>query len=130
MKDVHNESPAHGQQIDTRMIIKVFILFFNDGLAQERRDLLQLRLHPPLLIVCEKSVDHFPTAVFNDGRIFDLVRQGEYPVEEQKKQEADGGCQERPYEYAPDGPFFDLTKHVIQSCPDKGHMLSLLVIRV
>jgi len=64
--------------------------------------------------------------VRNDGGIFDLVRQGKDPVEEKKEQEAGGGCNESPYEYAADGPFFDMSKHVIQSCPTKDHKLSHL----
>lgn len=80
--------------------------------------------------MCEKGVDHFTPAVFDGGGIFDLVGQGKDPVEEKEEQEAGGGCYERSYEYASYGPFFDMSKHVIQSCPNKGHKLSRLVIRV
>jgi hypothetical protein len=112
MQHIHKKGPGHGQQIDTRVIIKVFVLFFDDGLAQEGRDFLQFRLHTPLLIVGKKGVGHFTPAVLDDGGIFDLVRQGKYPVEEEEEQEACGRCYERPYQQAFDGPLPNMSKYV------------------
>jgi hypothetical protein len=74
------------------MGIEVFVLFGDDGFTKERRDLIELCFHPPLLIAGEVSIDHFTFIVRDDGGILDMIGDGKKLVEQEEQQkQADQG---------------------------------------
>ena len=79
-ENIFEKSPGDRKWIDAGMGIEIFILLGNDGLFQERRDLIQLGLHPPFLIAGQIGIDNFTFAVGNDRGVFDLNVQWEDQV--------------------------------------------------
>jgi hypothetical protein len=107
MKDVTESSPDHGERIDTGVRVEMPVLLGNDGFLQQRRDLIQLSFHPPLLVFSQEGVYNFPFIIRDDGGVFNFTRQGKYPVEDKKKQDQPKDADTQPFEETEDPLFGD-----------------------
>jgi len=90
VNDIPEEGPSHSEGIDARVVVEVFVFFFDDGLAQEGGDFVQFGLHTPLLIPGQEGMDDFSFIIGNDGGVSDMVRKGKDPVQEKEKEEQRG----------------------------------------
>ena len=60
--DIRCQSPKNSHWVDPRMIIKVFVLFLNNGLQEKRRNLFHIGFQPPFVLIVEVSTQ-YPTFI-------------------------------------------------------------------